>query len=338
MKVIDTITLPAFAGARPTITRYRGVDYVYLLEKTSNVVRYSVENGMLKLDTSWTPAPIPYPNQTTGGSVIVMNDWIVGATNTIPAAGQLTMFAINQSDAAKVLLLQPYVEDPVPPELSKAFATAAAGGVPAISWADMSLEADPENGLVYGVDTLKRKVAAFKVTSSGIETVWKKRQTTTEWATLIGPKNERVWVGTDIPGAEIPGQNKTETIVFRELLRGAPLVDMGFGTHGPGEDAAVLEPSLMLVPLAAFDARGHRIGYGAGYYSYLWSDTLSSDAYEAFTEAKGPYDKDIAAKLKKNVFSAGNTVDPVDGYRAFRGKDAGIEALMRKRGFAKKKK
>lgn len=56
------------------------------------------------------------------------------------------------------------------------------------------------------------------------------------------------------------------TIVFRELVRGAPLIDMGFGTVGPDESAAVLEPSLMLVPLAAFDRRGHRIGYGAGYY------------------------------------------------------------------------
>ncbi len=56
------------------------------------------------------------------------------------------------------------------------------------------------------------------------------------------------------------------TIVFRELVRGAPMVDMGFGTHGPGPEAAVLEPALMLMPLAAFDARGHRIGYGGGYY------------------------------------------------------------------------
>ena len=56
------------------------------------------------------------------------------------------------------------------------------------------------------------------------------------------------------------------TIVFRELVRGAPLVDMGFGTHGPGEEAGVLDPAIMLVPLAAFDARGHRIGYGGGYY------------------------------------------------------------------------
>ena len=56
------------------------------------------------------------------------------------------------------------------------------------------------------------------------------------------------------------------TMVFRELIRGATLVDMGFGTAGPGEEAETLDPSIMLVPLAAFDARGHRIGYGAGYY------------------------------------------------------------------------
>jgi 5-formyltetrahydrofolate cyclo-ligase len=56
------------------------------------------------------------------------------------------------------------------------------------------------------------------------------------------------------------------TIVFRELVRGAPMVEMGFGTVGPHEEAEVLDPAVMLVPLAAFDARGHRIGYGAGYY------------------------------------------------------------------------
>jgi 5-formyltetrahydrofolate cyclo-ligase len=56
------------------------------------------------------------------------------------------------------------------------------------------------------------------------------------------------------------------TIVFRELVRGAPLVGMGFGTMGPDEDAEALDPDVMLMPLAAFDRRGHRIGYGGGYY------------------------------------------------------------------------
>nr|WP_245425276.1 5-formyltetrahydrofolate cyclo-ligase [Phyllobacterium brassicacearum] len=57
-----------------------------------------------------------------------------------------------------------------------------------------------------------------------------------------------------------------QTILFRELVRGVPMVETGFGTAGPPEDAVVLDPTFMLVPLAAFDARGHRIGYGAGYY------------------------------------------------------------------------
>lgn len=56
------------------------------------------------------------------------------------------------------------------------------------------------------------------------------------------------------------------TIVFRELVTGAELVDTGFGTRGPGPDAAVLDPEILLVPLSAFDAKGDRIGYGAGHY------------------------------------------------------------------------
>jgi hypothetical protein len=226
MQIIDNITLPTFAGARPTVTRSHGVDYVYLLENVSNAVRYSVKDGMFTLDTAWTPAPVPNPGQTTGGSLIVMNDWILGATNTIPATGPLTVFAINQSDPTKVFMTQPYVDDPVSPELTKLFATAAQGQ-PAVSWAGMSLEADPENGLFYGVETLARKVAAFKLTDSGIKTVWKQHQTTTEWATLIGPKNHRVWVGTDIPGAEIPGKNKTDRVVFRDAATGRLLARSG---------------------------------------------------------------------------------------------------------------
>ncbi|QLF71187.1 5-formyltetrahydrofolate cyclo-ligase [Peteryoungia desertarenae] len=57
-----------------------------------------------------------------------------------------------------------------------------------------------------------------------------------------------------------------ETIVFRELVVGAALVDTGFGTRGPGPEAEVLDPDVLLVPLSVFDGRGNRIGYGAGHY------------------------------------------------------------------------
>ena len=62
-------------------------------------------------------------------------------------------------------------------------------------------------------------------------------------------------------------------------------------------------------------------GYSAGYYSYLWSEVLDHDAFEAFAEAGGPYDKAVAKRLHDNIMSVGNTVDPAEQYRAFRGRD-----------------
>lgn len=75
-------------------------------------------------------------------------------------------------------------------------------------------------------------------------------------------------------------------------------------------------------------------GYSAGYYSYLWADTLTADAAEAFEEAPGKfYDKAVAKRLHDDIMSKGNTIDPVEQFRAFRGRDVKIGALMRKRGF-----
>jgi len=74
-------------------------------------------------------------------------------------------------------------------------------------------------------------------------------------------------------------------------------------------------------------------GYSAGYYSYVWSDVLQADAFTAFTEAGGPYDKEVAKRLVKYVFSVGNTIEPAEGFRKFRGRDPKVDALKIERGF-----
>ncbi|WNO61895.1 M3 family metallopeptidase [Rheinheimera sp. MMS21-TC3] len=80
-------------------------------------------------------------------------------------------------------------------------------------------------------------------------------------------------------------------------------------------------------------------GYAAAYYGYMWAEVLTSDAAEAFAEAPGGfYDKEVAGKLVKHLFSVRNAVDPAEAYRAFRGRDATIDALMRDRGFPIPKK
>jgi peptidyl-dipeptidase Dcp len=74
-------------------------------------------------------------------------------------------------------------------------------------------------------------------------------------------------------------------------------------------------------------------GYSAGYYGYLWADALTADAWEAFGEAGGPWDKATAKRFSDTILSIGNTVDPAQAFRNFRGRDVDTRALMRDRGF-----
>jgi peptidyl-dipeptidase Dcp len=74
-------------------------------------------------------------------------------------------------------------------------------------------------------------------------------------------------------------------------------------------------------------------GYAAGYYSYLWSEVLDHDAYQAFVEEGGPYNKKTAKRYHDEILSRGNTVDPADAYRAFRGRDQSIVPYLQYKGF-----
>lgn len=76
-------------------------------------------------------------------------------------------------------------------------------------------------------------------------------------------------------------------------------------------------------------------GYAAGYYGYLWAQVLTYDAFDAFIEAGSPYDKKVAKKYHDFIVSVGNTADPAENYRKFRGRDPQADALLRARGFIK---
>jgi peptidyl-dipeptidase Dcp len=75
-------------------------------------------------------------------------------------------------------------------------------------------------------------------------------------------------------------------------------------------------------------------GYAAGYYSYMWSEVLDADAFEAFRETGDVFDPAIAAHLRDEILAAGGSRDPGEAYRAFRGRLPTADALLRKRGFA----
>ncbi len=73
-------------------------------------------------------------------------------------------------------------------------------------------------------------------------------------------------------------------------------------------------------------------GYTAGYYSYLWSEVLDADAFEAYTETGDIFNKEVAAKFRKHILTPGGIDDATDMYIHFRGKQPGIDALLKNRG------
>ena len=73
-------------------------------------------------------------------------------------------------------------------------------------------------------------------------------------------------------------------------------------------------------------------GYSAGYYSYMWSEVMDADAFEAFREAGDPFDPEVAAKLERFILSAGGSQEADRLYTAFRGRMPGAEAMLKGRG------
>jgi peptidyl-dipeptidase Dcp len=125
----------------------------------------------------------------------------------------------------------------------------------------------------------------------------------------------------------------------------AALVDMDLHTRPDGvEDMAAFETDALRriggMPreivlrhrLPHFDHLFGNDSYSAGYYSYLWSDVMAADAWQAFVEGGGPWDAEVNERLRTHILSDGNSIDRAEAYRRFRGRDPEVQALLDARG------
>ena len=123
------------------------------------------------------------------------------------------------------------------------------------------------------------------------------------------------------------------------------LVDMAAhaltGSHAP--DVVEFERAeLARIGAPAVVGMNHRLthfqhlfsgsGYAAGYYVYLWAEVLDADGYDAFNEAGSPFDPAVAARLRKFIYSSGNSIEPSAAYRAFRGREPTALPMLKQRG------
>jgi peptidyl-dipeptidase Dcp len=126
-----------------------------------------------------------------------------------------------------------------------------------------------------------------------------------------------------------------------ELLASA-IVDMDFHTSPPGDPQAMEAATLARIGMPAEIVPRHAAphfahifggdGYAAGYYAYLWSEVLDADGFQAFTEARDPFDPATAQRLHDFIYASGGTRDFAQAYRDFRGRDPRIEPLLEGRG------
>ncbi len=127
-----------------------------------------------------------------------------------------------------------------------------------------------------------------------------------------------------------------------EFLASA-IIDMDFHTRVPPADPLKAQSeTLARIGMPAEIAPRHAAphfthvfggdGYSAGYYAYLWSEVLDADGFKAFEEAHDPFDPATAHRLYKFIYSSGGSRDFAAAYRAFRGRDPRVEALLEGRG------
>lgn len=208
LKVIAQITLPEMIGGRITTTVYNGKDEIYL-PGASKLYRYTFDNGSFAPDDSWGPVSYLKTGQTPGSAVAVMGSYVVTMTNGgQPTSTPMSVVAVSQADAKQIANLQP-------------FASSGAKN----SFIPSMVSVDPQNNRIYVMDAGAGKLAGVNLQDGKLSVAWTQDQTTLSFTTLIGPKDQRVLIGTNISVKTFQGLKSytTEQVIWRNAQTGAEL-------------------------------------------------------------------------------------------------------------------
>jgi hypothetical protein len=208
LKVTAQITLPEMIGGRVTTTVYNGKNEIYL-PGTSKLYRYTYQDGAFSLDRSWGPVPYLKTGQTAGSAAAVLGSYIVVMTNGgKPTSTPMSVVAVSQADASQTANLQPF----------------ASSGTKN-SFIPSMVSVDPPNNRIYVMDAGAGKLAAVNLQDGKLSVAWSQDQTTLSFTSLIGPKDHRVLIGTNIPVKFFKGLKyySTEQVIWRNAQTGAEL-------------------------------------------------------------------------------------------------------------------
>jgi hypothetical protein len=208
LAVLGQVTLPEMIGGRVTTTVDGDQALVYL-PGTSNLFRYTYADGTFTADPSWGPVPYLQDGQTAASAMAVIGDHVVTMTNGgAPTSTPMSVVAVRQTDDSQIANLQPFAD-----------VGAKNSFIPSM------VSVDPENQRVYVMDAGAQKLAGVDLVDGQLSVAWTQDQTTLSFTTLIGPADQRVLIGTDIPIKRFQQLQSytTEAVVWRDAGTGAEL-------------------------------------------------------------------------------------------------------------------
>jgi hypothetical protein len=209
LQVEAQITLPEPIGGRVTTTSYQGKNEIYL-PGTSKLYRYTFSNGSFAADSTWGPVSYLMSGQTSASAVAVIGSYIVGMTNGgAPTSTPMSVFSVSQVDSSQISNIEPF---------------ASSGSKN--SFIPSMVSVDPANNRVYVMDAGAAKIGGVNITANGVISVaWTQDQTTLSFTSLVGPADQRVLIGTNIPVRDFKQLKSytTEQVVWRDAASGAAI-------------------------------------------------------------------------------------------------------------------
>jgi hypothetical protein len=209
LQVQAQITLPEMIGGRVTTTTFAGNNEIYL-PGTSKLYRYTYNNSSFAPDPAWGPVPYLMPGQAAASAVAVIGNYVVGMTNGGgPTSTPMSVFSVSQADSSQVASIQP-------------FASSGAKN----SFIPSMVSVDPANNRVYVMDAGAAKIGGLNITPNGVLSVaLTEDQTTLSFTSLVGPADQRVLIGTNIPVKDFKQLKSytTEQVVWRDAASGAAI-------------------------------------------------------------------------------------------------------------------
>jgi hypothetical protein len=208
LSVLAEVTLPEMIGGRVTTTTYEGQSYIYL-PGTTQLFRYTYADGAFGADDSWGPVSYLQDGQTAASAMAVIGDYVVTMTNGgAPTSTPMSVVAVSQADDTQIANLQPFADVGADNSFIPSMATV-----------------DPENNRVYVMDAGAQRLGGVDLQDGQLSVAWTQEQTTLSFTTLIGPADQRVLIGTDIPIKRFRQLQSytTEAVVWRDAASGAEL-------------------------------------------------------------------------------------------------------------------